>query len=73
MNNGSSADYYDLPIKAKQLQDLISHKDMNGQVAEIFRATYRYGEDHHSSKVRDLQKIIFYAKAEIERLCLYES
>jgi len=67
-SDGSSADYYKLPRNAKELQHLISHKNMNGQIAEIFRACYRYGEVEHSEMLRDAKKIKFYAEAEIERL-----
>ena len=67
-SDGSSADYYLLPDQAEQLQDLISHKDMNAQIGEIFRACYRYGEVAHSKKLRDAKKIKFYADAEIRRL-----
>lgn len=71
MNNqsdGSSADYYKLPDNATQLQDLISHRDMNSQIGEIFRSCYRYGFASHSDKLRDAKKIHFYIQAEIERL-----
>ena len=71
-SDGSTASYYELPEDAKELQDLISYKDMNGQMAEIFRACYRYGEDHHSDPIRDLKKILFYAQAEIDRVEKYE-
>lgn len=67
-SDGSSADYYVLPDGATQLQHLISHKNMNAQVGEIFRACYRYGEVAHSEMLRDAKKIKFYAEAEIERL-----
>lgn len=67
-SDGSTAKYYELPYGAKELQHLISHKDMNGQIAEIFRACYRYGEVEHSEKMRDAKKIKFYIEAEIERL-----
>lgn len=67
-SDGSTASYYELPKGAKELQDLISHKDMNAQMGEIFRACYRYGEVEHSSRERDLKKIIFYAQAEQSRL-----
>lgn len=70
---GASADYYTLPAGATQLQDLIAFRDMNAQLGEIFRAAYRYGQPgHHSSKERDLRKIIFYAQAELTRLEKYE-
>jgi hypothetical protein len=68
ISDGSTADYYQLPKSASQLQDLISEKDMNAQLGEIFRACYRYGEVSHSSKLRDAKKIQFYISAEIERL-----
>lgn len=67
-SDGSTADYYVLPKRAKQLQDLISYRNMNAQLGEIFRATYRYGEVAHSDEERDLKKIIFYAKAELKRV-----
>jgi hypothetical protein len=67
-SDGSSADYYKLPRDSSQLQDLISHKDMNAQIGEIFRACYRYGEVSHSDKMRDAKKMRFYAEAEVVRL-----
>ena len=67
-SDGSTAIYYELPLGALELQDLISHKNMNGQIAEIFRACYRYGEVEHSDMLRDAKKIKFYAEAEIKRL-----
>lgn len=71
-NDGSTADYYVLPEGATQLQDLISFRNMNAQLGEIQRAVYRYGQGHHSSRERDLKKIIFYAQAELDRLEKYE-
>ncbi|MNX97466.1 hypothetical protein D3C86_1298340 [compost metagenome] len=67
-SDGSTADYYVLPEGATQLQNLISHRDMNSQIGEIFRACYRYGIVSHSDKMRDAKKIRFYAQAEVERL-----
>lgn len=72
-SDGSTASYYELPAGAKELQDLIAYKNMNGQMAEIFRAGYRYGQVEHSDKLRDINKILFYAKAEKERLLKYET
>ena len=68
VSDGSTASYYELPEGADELQDLISYKDMNAQMGEIFRATYRYGEVEHSERIRDAKKIRFYIEAEIERL-----
>lgn len=67
-SDGSSADYYKLPGGATQLQDLISAKNMNAQVGEIFRACYRMGQVAHSPELRDAKKILFYAQAEVARL-----
>lgn len=67
-SDGSTASYYELPPKAKELQDLISHRNMNAQIGEIFRACYRYGLVSHSDMLRDAKKIKFYAEAEIKRL-----
>lgn len=68
VSDGSTADYYELPKDAKELQDLISHKNMNAQIGEIFRSCYRYGEVPHSKMLRDAKKIKYYAEAEIKRL-----
>ena len=67
-SNGATAGYYQLPEGATQLQDLISHLNLNAQIGEIFRACYRYGRVSHSDEMRDARKILFYAKAEVERL-----
>jgi len=68
VSDGSTASYYELPARASELQDLISHKNMNSQSGEIFRAAYRYGASSHSDELRDAKKIKFYIDAEIKRL-----
>lgn len=67
-SDGATASYYELPEGAKELQDIIGHRDMNAQMGEIFRAVYRYGLVEHSPKIRDIKKILFYANAELKRL-----
>ncbi|MDY0071804.1 MAG: hypothetical protein RBR77_04060 [Thauera sp.] len=67
-SDGSTASYYELPEGATELQHLISDRNMNAQIGEIFRACYRYGRVEHSEMLRDAKKILFYAKAEVERL-----
>jgi hypothetical protein len=67
-SDGSSADYYKLPSGAKELQDLISYRNMNSQLGEVFRAAYRYGLASHSDQLRDAKKMRFYIEAEIARL-----
>jgi hypothetical protein len=71
-SDGSTASYYELPEGATELQELISAKNMNAQIGEIFRACYRYGQVAHSPEIRDIKKILFYAKAELERLTKLE-
>lgn len=68
VSDGSTADYYTLPVGATELQDLISFKNMNAQIGEIFRACYRNGQASHSDLLRDAKKMRFYADAEIKRL-----
>lgn len=67
-SDGSTASYYELPEGATELQDLISHRNMNAQVGEMFRSLYRYGQASHSDCKRDIKKVIFYAQAELKRL-----
>lgn len=71
-SDGSSANYYKLPDNANELQDLISYKNMNGQIAEVFRECYRYGQASHSDELRGIKKILFYANAELRRLEKYK-
>jgi len=68
VSDGSTASYYELPNNATELQHLISYKNMNAQMGEIFRSCYRYGSASHSDQLRDAKKIKFYIDAEIERL-----
>ena len=70
-SDGSTARYYELPEGCKELQDLISYRNLNAQMGEIFRAVYRYGLVKHSPKTRDIKKIIYYAQKELERLEKY--
>jgi hypothetical protein len=67
-SDGSTASYYELPTGCTELQDLISHRNMNAQDGEIFRAIYRKGRASHSDELRDAKKVLFYAQAEVDRL-----
>lgn len=67
-SDGSTASYYELPPGCTELQDLISYRNLNAQDGEIFRAIYRKGRASHSDELRDARKVLFYAKAEVERL-----
>ena len=61
-SDGGSTDYYKLPDGAKDLQDLIEHKDMGFALGNIFKACYRFGEKDVASKEYDINKIIFFAE-----------
>ncbi|MGL5050675.1 MAG: hypothetical protein ACRC6E_08645, partial [Fusobacteriaceae bacterium] len=67
-NNGGSTDYYSVPMNAKDLQDLIEYKEMNFSIGNIFKACYRMGACGHSDRVRDLNKIVWFAQRELARL-----
>jgi hypothetical protein len=71
-SDGSTANYYKLPPGANELQDLISYKNLNAQIGEIFRECYRYGQASHSDELRGIKKILFYANAELKRLEKYK-
>lgn len=42
-SDGSTAGYYDFPNGASTMQDLISYRNMNAQIGEVFRLCYVYG------------------------------
>jgi hypothetical protein len=66
-SDGGSTDYYKLPDGAKELLDLIEHKQMNFNVGNIFKAAYRLGEKAGNDLSYDLKKIIFFAERELAR------
>lgn len=66
--NGSDAKYYKLPEGITELQDLIEYKNMNFSVGNIFKAAFRLGEKEGISDIYDLEKIIFFANREIDRI-----
>lgn len=63
-NNGGSTDYYKLPPMTRDLQDLIEHRKMNFAEGNIFKAIYR----DKGSRIYDMNKIIYFAQREINRL-----
>jgi len=60
-NNGGETDYWALPSGAETLNDLIEYKEMSFALGSIFKAAYRFGDErHHSSRLRDLNKMRYY-------------
>jgi hypothetical protein len=66
--SGSNGDYYRLPEAARELQDLIEHRNMNFAVGNIFKACYRLGSKEGTDDVYDLEKMIFFASRELARI-----
>ena len=67
-STGWSSEYYELPEGATELQDLIEHREMNFAIGNIFKAAYRLGNKEGSSKEYDLNKIIWFAQRELNRV-----
>lgn len=68
VTGGSTPNQYALPEGAKEIQDLIEYREMNFSVGNIFKAVYRLGKKEGVTKEYDLNKIIFFAKRELDRL-----
>ena len=65
---GNSSAYYKLPEDAIDIQDLIEYRNMNFAQGNILKAIYRIGEKPGVDAVYDLEKIIWFANREINRL-----
>jgi hypothetical protein len=61
-SDGSSTSYYELPVDARELNDLIEHKHMGFAHGNIFKACYRLGEKDGADLMYDINKIIFFAE-----------
>ena len=62
--DGGSTPYYDIPINATELCDLIKHKKMEHGIGEAFCALYRLNDN--GEYLRNLQKVIYYITKEIK-------
>lgn len=67
-STGEATDYYKLPKWATELRHLMQYKNMNFDVGNIFKASYRLGEKDGIDHEYDLMKIIFFAQSELERV-----
>lgn len=65
---GSTPSQYALPPGAVELQDLVEYREMNFSIGNIFKAAYRLGNCSHSDRLRDINKILWFANREKERL-----
>lgn len=66
--SGADANYYKIPEGVRELQDLIEYKNMNFARGNIFKAAFRLGSKSGIDEIYDLEKIIFFAQREINRL-----
>ena len=63
-NGGDGNDYYDLPLNALQLQDLIEFKNMNANIKDIFKACWRKGDKKGVDEIYDVEKMVYYSLRE---------
>lgn len=68
-NNGGSTDYYKLQGMS-DLQDIIEVRNMNFAQGNILKAAFCFNVGRHegTSYERELNKIIYFAKRELERI-----
>ncbi len=69
-NNGGSTDYYKLKRSWKDAMDIIEHNQMNYSQGNIFKVAFTFNVGRHSGTdyERELNKIIYFAKRELERI-----
>ena len=61
-SDGGSSAYYQFPDGAKELNDLIEHKDMSFARGNLFKALYRLGEKEGIDVPYDLKKMKLFLK-----------
>jgi hypothetical protein len=62
VSDGKATAYYDFPVGAVTLNDIIEYKEMSFARGNIFKAAYRLGEKDGIDDEYDLNKIIYYAE-----------
>lgn len=69
VNNGGSTSYYKIG-DYKDLQDIIEARNMNFAQGNILKAAFCFNVGRHegTSYERELNKIIYFAKRELERI-----
>jgi len=69
-NNGGSTDYYKFDPEWKDCQDIIEDRNMNYAQGNIFKSAFTFNIGRHSGTdyERDLNKIIWFAQRELERI-----
>jgi len=69
-NNGGSTDYYKFKDGWKECADVIEARGMNYNQGNIFKASFCFNTGRHdgTDDVRELNKIIYFANRELNRL-----
>ena len=69
-NNGGETDYYKIDSQWTTFQDVIENRKMNYAQGNIFKVacTFNIGRHEGTTYVRELNKIIYFAKRELERV-----
>lgn len=68
-SDGSTADYYELPAGATELQDLISHRNMNHCDGVLFNLCYDHAKaDSLSARLKIAKEMVEHARYEVSRL-----
>lgn len=70
LNNGGSTDYYRINHKWLMAQDIIEDRVMNYAQGNIFKAAFTFNTGRHQGTdyERELNKIIYFANRELERI-----
>jgi hypothetical protein len=70
INNGGSTDYYKLNPEWKDCADIIEARNMNFNQGNAFKVVFTFNVGRHSGTdyVRDLNKLIYFANRELQRV-----
>lgn len=70
INNGGSTDYYKFKENWKECQDIIEDRKLNFSQGNIFKSAFCFNIGRHSATdyERELNKIIYFANRELERI-----
>jgi hypothetical protein len=70
INNGGETDYYQIKNEWKSFQDVIEDRKMNYAQGNILKVacTFNIGRHNGTSYERELNKIVYFANRELERI-----
>ena len=70
LNNGGSTDYYKFKENWKECADIIEDREMNYNQGNIFKSAFCFNIGRHNATdyQRELNKIVYFANRELERI-----